>query len=91
MEDVIGAGAVIDALQRVARVTLSSDVALMAHRLFQWARGDLRSALSDTLGGRNVIDAGLAPDIEFAARLDSLDVVGVVAKEPLAVRRVDPA
>jgi 2-phosphosulfolactate phosphatase len=89
MEDVIGAGAVIDALQRIARVTLSSDVALMAHRLFQWARGDLRSALADTQGGRNVIAAGLAPDIDFAARLDSLDVVGVVAKEPLAVRRVE--
>jgi 2-phosphosulfolactate phosphatase len=89
MEDVIGAGAVIDALQRLTRITFSSDVASIAHRLFQWTRGDLRSAVADTLGGRNVIAAGLEPDIDFAARLDSLDVVGVVAKGPLSVRPVD--
>jgi len=90
MEDVIGAGAVIDALGRVGRITLSSDAALIAHRLFQSERSDLRGALSAASGGRNVIAAGLAPDIDFAARIDSLDAVGVVTKEPLAVRRLDP-
>ena len=86
MEDVIGAGAVMDALSRPGTLAPSSDVALMALRLFRSSRNDLRAALAESRGGQNVIKAGLAPDIDFAARLDALDVVGVVEKEPLAVR-----
>jgi phosphosulfolactate phosphohydrolase-like enzyme len=37
--------------------------------------GDLISALSDTQGGRNVIQAGLNEDVAFAARLNSVNVV----------------
>ena len=84
-EDFIGVGAVIDALERVSRVTLRRSEALVALRLFQSVRGDLRSALADTPGGRNVIAAGLAPDIEFAANLNSLNTVGVV-QHPLTVK-----
>ena len=90
-EDAIGAGAVIDALRRVTRLTLTHSEALVTELLFKSVRADLRSALADTPGGRNVIAAGLEPDIDFAARLDTLDAVGVVTKEPLAVRLVDAA
>ena len=90
MEDVIGAGAVMDALAHSAPVEPASDVAVMARRLFHAARSDLRGALAESRGGRNVIAAGLAPDIEFAARLDAIDVVGVVDEEPLAVRPLPP-
>lgn len=82
MEDLLGAGAVLDALPaaraREAGFEPSGDAALIARRLFAAARGDLPAALSESRGGRNVIDAGLAPDIEFAARLNALTAVGVV-------------
>ena len=74
IEDAIGAGAVIDAIGSCAE--LESDVARMALRLFQSARSDLRGALAQGSGGRNVIAAGLEPDIDFAAQLDRFDVVG---------------
>jgi 2-phosphosulfolactate phosphatase len=77
MEDVIGAGAVLGALRRVERLTEESDTARIASRLFTAASGDLREALSDSTGGRNVIAAGLAEDIVFAASLDRFrSVVG---------------
>jgi 2-phosphosulfolactate phosphatase len=87
MEDVIGAGAVADALRKLAKVELESDAARMTLRLFQAARGDLRGALAEAAGGRNVIAAGLEADIDFAARLDVLDVVGRVHDAPLRVVR----
>ena len=86
MEDVIGAGAVMDALSRPGTLAPSSDVVLMALRLFRSARADLRAVLTESRGGQNVVAAGLAPDIDFAARLDSLDVVGAVEREALSVR-----
>lgn len=88
MEDLLGAGAVMDALTRVgAKVTPGSDVTLIVQRLFNATRHDLRAALAQSLGGRNVIAAGLLGDVDFAARCDVLDVVGDVHKDPLAVKR----
>ena len=88
MEDALGAGAVMDALNRVgAKVTPASDVALIVQRLFNASRHDLRAALAQSLGGRNVINAGLLADIDFSARCNVLDVVGDVQKDPLAVKR----
>ena len=85
MEDVLGAGAVLHELTHRAQIMPESDVARMALRLFAAAKADLRIALAHSQGGRNVIGAGLEPDIAFAARLNSLDVVGVVKDEPLRV------
>jgi 2-phosphosulfolactate phosphatase len=92
MEDLLGAGAVLDAMVRAepSGVRPSGDVAHVARRLFQAARTDLRSALAESQGGRNVIDAGLPQDIDFAARLDSLDVVGSVKPEAPVVYRWTP-
>lgn len=92
-EDLIGAGAVLHALAHRRDLTLASDAALIARQLFAAARTDLRAALAETLGGRNVLAAGLAPDIDFAARLDALDAVGVVGfgeSGPPVVRRWTP-
>ena len=86
MEDVLGAGAVLDALLRLGEVSLESDTARIAYRLFMAAKDDLRTALRESLGGRNVIDAGLAEDIDYAARLDVLDVVGEAVGEPPVIR-----
>jgi 2-phosphosulfolactate phosphatase len=77
-EDVIGAGAVLHALRPYAPVRLQSDVAWMAEDLFIAHRSDLARALRTSRGGQNVIAANLEPDIDFAAALDSIDVVGEV-------------
>lgn len=90
MEDVLGAGAVVDSVLRAGSEAKPSDAALLARRLFRCAQADLRGILADSRGGRNVIAAGLAEDIDFAARVDALDVVGLVAGVPLSVRRVAP-
>jgi len=88
MEDVIGAGAVMASLARLTPVEPQSDAALIARDLYRARGRDLRAALAEAVGGRNVSDAGLAPDIDFAARVDALDVVGRVDGATLTVRNV---
>jgi 2-phosphosulfolactate phosphatase len=78
IEDVIGAGAVLAAVGRLTDVRPASDVARVALRLFEASAGDLRVALAQGDGGRNVIAAGLGEDVAFAAALDRFDVVGRV-------------
>jgi 2-phosphosulfolactate phosphatase len=89
-EDVIGAGAVLHALRSSGDVRPGSDAAWVAEELFLRHRGDLRGALRGSLGGRNVIAAGLESDIDFAARLDALDAVGDVRGDaPPVIRAID--
>jgi 2-phosphosulfolactate phosphatase len=88
LEDVLGAGAVLEALQDLRDVQMDSDTASVARRLFASARRDLSAALREGCGGQNVIAAGLAPDIDFAARLDALDIVGRASGDPPVVRLV---
>lgn len=90
-EDVLGAGAVLAALRGLGPLQLSSDVAWMAERLFLAARGDLVAALRASRGGRNVLAAGLGQDVDFAARLDALDVVGQVRGDSPPVIRAAAA
>lgn len=81
-EDLIGAGAVLDALQRQSTPpTLGNDSAAIALDLFLRARHDLSAALSATRGGQNVLRAGLGEDIAFAARLDASTCVGKVCAD----------
>lgn len=77
MEDLLGAGAVQSALMRHGYAP-AGDSALIASRLFDASATNLAENLRRTRGGLNVIDAGLAADIDFASRLDAIDAVGVV-------------
>jgi 2-phosphosulfolactate phosphatase len=88
MEDLLGAGAVIRAMLAAApaRAQPVGDTAHIALRLFDSCQGDLRAALSESQGGRNVIRAGLAEDVEFASRLDAVPVVGVADKDAPVIR-----
>jgi 2-phosphosulfolactate phosphatase len=86
LEDLLGAGAVLDALSKQIDLEIHGDVARIARRLFQSARHDLRSALRESQGGRNLIAVELEADIDFCARLDCFDVVGEVARDPPRVR-----
>jgi 2-phosphosulfolactate phosphatase len=88
MEDAIGAGAILDALRRDGPIQTVSDVARLALRVFDASRDDLRAALRDAQGGRNVVAAGLESDIVFAAALDHIPVVGVVDRAGLTVTRL---
>ena len=83
MEDVIGAGAVIAAL----KVDKLDNIAGLALSAFEAGRHHLAGVLSETVGGINVRQAGLSADIDFAARLDAVPVVGVAAGDPLVVTR----
>jgi 2-phosphosulfolactate phosphatase len=85
MEDLLGAGAVIDALQTLGNVELDGDLARIALRLFASCRDSLPAVLADSFGGHNIRRVHLDADIAFAARLNVLDVVGRVIDEPLRV------
>lgn len=78
MEDVLGAGAVISELQSRSITALASDKARIARRLFEAVQTNLPRELRDTQGGQNVLSAGLETDIDYAARLNHLSVIGVV-------------
>lgn len=87
MEDLIGAGAVLDALSSIGPVTLESDLARIALSVFTSAKPNLAAALRATTGGQNVQRVNLTPDIEFAATLNRFDIVGVVIGQPPTVVR----
>jgi len=85
MEDLLGAGAVIDALQLLGKLDLDGDLARIALQLFKSCRGSLPAVLADTFGGHNIRRVHLDADIAFAARLNVFDVVGRVVDGPLRV------
>jgi 2-phosphosulfolactate phosphatase len=85
MEDLLGTGAVIDALQQLGQVDLENDVARVAVKLFGACRDSLPAVLRDTYGGHNIRRVHLDADIAFAARLNVLEVVGRVMDAPLRV------
>jgi 2-phosphosulfolactate phosphatase len=89
MEDLLGAGAVIEGLLRRRAIQYDSDTAMIARALFDACRHDLAGFLRRTQGGRNVVHAGLGEDIAFAAQLNSSRTVPVVLPDPLRV--IDPS
>ena len=86
MEDLLGCGAVLDALSRDWPLILESDTAFIASRLFAACRRELPAALRESRGGHNIKAAGLLPDIDFCARLDSSNIAGQVFGNPPIVR-----
>jgi 2-phosphosulfolactate phosphatase len=90
LEDVLGAGAVLDSMTRLEIGLPRNDAAKIALRLFRASRDRLIEVMSEAAGGRNLIDVGLACDIAFCAQLDRFaDIVGVVRDDqPLRVTRV---
>ncbi|CAN5534386.1 2-phosphosulfolactate phosphatase family protein [soil metagenome] len=87
LEDVLGAGAILNSAMRFRTVALGNDEALLASRADLSARDKYPTALRTGAGGRHIIAAGLEADIEFAADVDSIDIVGRVDANPLTVRR----
>ena len=85
IEDVLGAGVVMEAMEREQSVRLTSDRALIARRVFKDSKDRLREVLASGAGGRNVLSAGLGQDIDFAASLNRFRVVGRVDGRSLRV------
>jgi 2-phosphosulfolactate phosphatase len=85
MEDTIGAGAVCASLEPFEYVAVN-DITRMALRLFHDSASDLPAVLRQCQGGRNIIKAGLEPDIDFAAHLNVFDIVGRVDTNNLVIR-----
>lgn len=85
MEDAIGAGAIANILISRQGGELATDLARIAQRLFLQAKDDLSAALHEGQGGHNLRRVNLQKDIEFAARLDVFDIVGVVDPQTLII------
>lgn len=80
LDDVIGAGAVVEALQALVGEEPQpegglhlSDAALAALQLWQQARQELAAVLAGCHHGRLLAEAGFAGDIEFASRVDAFE------------------
>jgi len=85
LEDVLGAAAVMDELSKLG---VKLDLSVAASRgleIYRAIDGPFTELLKNTRGGQNVIAAGLQDDIDFASRLNSLDVVGAARGNPLTV------
>ena len=87
MEDVMGAGAIVEGLNRLTPTKLASDFARIAWQLFAASENSMAQALRTTLGGRNVVAAGLGRDVDFAARLDAFNHVLTIDPSTLIVTR----
>lgn len=76
-EDVLTAGAILERLHRLGNIEHLNDSAQLA--LNAWHHVQRENCLLEELrmarGGRNLIESGFAEDVEFAARLDSLNCV----------------
>ncbi len=84
LEDLLGCGAVLHALLPYGARPVS-DAATTALYLFDGWRENLPQVLREATGGKNLLKVGLAQDIDFCARLDSFNVVGMVKGNPLRV------
>jgi 2-phosphosulfolactate phosphatase len=88
LEDMIGAGHVVNALQRGAENAVSlTDAALAAQALAM--RWDPTEALMASRVGRMMVRHGLEAEVRHAARLDSIDLVAPYRNGRIAALRAD--
>jgi len=80
VEDVIGAGAIVNAAMLMGDITLANDEAVIAARADLAARDSYAAAFRSGSGARNLVAAGLEQDVDFAAQIDSLPLVAEVRK-----------
>ena len=77
VEDLLGAGAIVDALTALG-VDHTSPEAAAAGQAFQGLRGALRHLLTASGSGQELIERGLRDDVLNAAQLDAASVVPVL-------------
>ena len=81
VEDLWGAGAVLAALGALRRQEGVSPEARAAAAAYDVVRDELETALPDSAGGRELVSAGFARDVEIAAAADVSSVVPVLHGE----------
>jgi 2-phosphosulfolactate phosphatase len=81
-EDVLGAGALCDALWDICAPGQMADSARMAHWLFKAASNDLTAALGRSRNGSRLLGRPeLADDVAFCANGDSIDLVAELCED----------
>ena len=75
LEDLLGAGAIVEALAAGGAASLSPEAE--AVRAVHRATGDIRSTLRDCASGRELVARGYAEDVDIAAESDQSAVVPV--------------
>lgn len=80
VEDLLGAGAILAALE----ATALSPEARLAAAGFRGLRGSLASAVADSASGRELAASGFASDVELASDLDATDLVPVLVNGAFA-------
>jgi 2-phosphosulfolactate phosphatase len=80
-EDVLCAGAVIDALEQ-KRATQLADSALLAWKAYRLEKSDLANALKQSRNGRRLLEQpDLRDDVEFCAQRDRFAIVARLEKD----------
>lgn len=74
LEDVLAAGAILAALQD-SQAIIAGDGAAIALAAWESYQARISDAFETAAGGRNLIEAGYEKDLQFAAQVDSLDLV----------------
>lgn len=74
LEDALGAGAIVDAALAAAPSLQAGDAARFAGDAFAATRAHLADAVASAYHARELIEAGLAEDVTYCARLDVSDV-----------------
>lgn len=90
LDDALCAGGIVSRLCAAASADLS-DSAAAARLLYESQKDKLLAALRSCRHGRVLESLGLGGDIEWAVRIDSIDVVPVRARDPRGCRIVAAA
>lgn len=91
-EDAVAAGAIVTELETIiGPTTAADDTAMIAKELWTAASATserLLSILRQSEGGSNLVELGFDRDIEFAARVDAIDLVAEYFPQAGEVRTV---
>jgi len=80
LEDALGAGAIADAVLKLAAPPEPSDAARFARDAFDAAARHLPAAVASACHAQELVEAGLGDDVAYCARLDVSNVAPVVER-----------
>jgi 2-phosphosulfolactate phosphatase len=80
LEDALGAGAIVDAALSADASLETADAARFARDAFLTACGDLPGAIASSYHARELMEAGLANDVAYSARLDTTQIVPILER-----------
>lgn len=81
LEDTLAAGAIVEATRELDPAVVLADDAWGAYHLWRFYRGDASRAFRHAAHARALRDLGFSDDLDYAARLDTSEVVPVLFDE----------